>query len=1646
MATYPCPSCGREIQPAPQCPHCGADQDRLAEELTKIDRAIADLKRDEVRIAKELKLNAQALQAAQFQRGILGHANRQRAQQATKSRRVVRTRIGRQSPTAAAPSGPPRVPRQPAAAAAPPPPPTPPPPPPPGEGGGQPEASPREVQNIYLGLGALLLAVAAVVFAAVAISSFGVVSRLVILLAATAIMLVAPPLIARRGLTSTAETIAGVGLMLIPLDGYALWAVSPPESVPGAVIAGVVFLVAALAAAWYGGVTGFSVPRYATVVALQPILPLLAYEWIGGPTGWALVSAGVAALNLLLTRVLAAPPRLTVPAPAPPETEPAETEPGERADRPESAPEEADAVVTPAGGPRTGARQPTVPRPAVWLQPVTWILHGVAVAAALVFAVVATVDAGTVPGAVAAGLALVLAAVIGLAGARAAGQEPLPDIAAGVLTLAVIGAAGRVLSVAVPDETLLLISIVIVLTGLGVRALPEDARRGPQLASAAALIVVGVVVAGAAVRAAIAPIEAALPVWEADLSAYQEKISTAVGDVGWQLAVSALLLTFAAVLALPPEARRESAVAGVAVAALAAPASFALPWAAAPWLPVLAAIGIGVTGLYARTPTAARAHVAGAAVVGLAGAGAALARPALTGAVLTALALAGVLIATAASWLVEQVDALRDEPAPAQLVRVGPAAGLVGDWAAGGAAFALPGAVAATVAAITAVPGEPPAAVPVLAAAFVAVCGTLGYAAMAQVAWRRISLPLTAGTGLGAFAVTAAAFGAPGASAWDAWVGALLLIGAVLLILAPSIDAGRRSDRVLDGADYAAAAATAGLIGTFARIAQMLFPDAILAVGALIILLVAVGVRAMPPEWRRGPVLGVAVSGAVIGVIAGYTALSGGLRVLATPGALWAADLSAWPAGDVGLGWQAPVALALLAGAAAIVLPRPWSYNVAGFCVGLATIGAPLALGLPWWSPMLVGGAVATVYGVAAVLAADPRAGLARTAVAAGVALHAVGASLVRPWTTAAALAMVTLVGLLVAALARLQWDVDGADMPPHLGQIGGLAAGGALLALPGALAAIAAEGGATASGVLSSALVGTGIGLALIAVTRRQVPRYLPHATVGIAGGATITAIASVPTGLSTGVYAAAAALAGVIAELLRGATPAPEAIVVPPQRWSVRLGGAWRRTEPVEGVGGRWSVNPAMGALLAAAVPTALALVGIAPLLVDALVDPHLTVYQIWEGPPAALTEVRPAADPTDVLAALLLTIAAAFAAIGFGGGRPSRAIPVVLPGAAITLLIAPLSLGADWPAATMAALAVFTLSMLGLAITAPPAPAERARPLRITRVVVFVIGLAAGGAGLAGSLAEQPLTLFTLGGAVAVGATAAVVGQTQRARILGWLFAAVSAEGFVLTAALIAGLEPEWSAFGVLAVGAALLVVAATLPRLRRPEAYREAATVEWSGYAAALIALALAYDSPRHVAALLAAWGAVLGLASTRPGRQAVERRILFWTGIACELVAWWLLMGISDVGVPEAYTLPFAALALLIGAVELRQRRALPPEAGQPDLSSWTAYGPALVAAFVPTLVIALTSDSRTRDAALLLGAVVVLTFGARTRQQAPLVVGSVVTVLTALHALTAAGLSWVILIPVGALLMLFGATSESRRRTQERFRAVTRMR
>ena len=1730
------------------------ESDSYDDELARIDASIADIKIRDMAAAKERTNLAAKLQAAQFQRDILAHANQQAKAKASKSRRV-RRKPSQDFPPPPPPSGempeePPPPPSSGRPADVPPPPPgarpaAPPdaataPPgaaararatgrragrpgvatdgvtmlvddPPPTErvgppprragftGGEQhpPEASTQSVQNITLALGALLIGVAAVVFAGVAVSN--PLARAVILAIATAIALVAAPGIAARGLSSTAETVAGVGLVMLPMTLYALHgsALAGGSRVPVPLYLGITFAITSVAGFLYATATRLSAPRYATVIALQPVPLLLAYPSIQSPAGWGMALTVVAVLDLLLLTTVIRSGRLVPqwpigrPVGADRETlaaadagaadylrEADPADPGsygpDAPPRPESRPEEPDLIIhgmtgqrrrwmptrifpgpRPAGAPAAGSMPlapPATPPSADWLRELTFALLCVASAGALLYSSVALLQARVVPDALRSSLVLVLAALAAVAAASLLDNLLARNITGGVLALAVIGSAARVADVVSPHWTMVVAAATVAVIGAVAGLLPVLVRTGPEVAAAVALVIIGVLLTLDGVRAALAPLQAARPIWNADTGAYAQRIAEAAGPSGWLLAFSALLVTIAAALALPRGWRHEGAVIGVALTALAVPASLGLRWSEAPWPLVLGSIAIGAAGLAASTRRIAITHVAAAATVGLFGAGAALSAPWLTAAVLTALAGAGVMIAVAARQI------------PIRLY-----AWLIGDWASGAAALALPGAVVTGALAVSDTGNGPPpteaVTVPALAVGFLAVAATLSYAAVFQVARREISVPLTAGTGLGAIALALAALLAPGATAPDIWVGGLLLVAAGLLFFAKSIDNGRRSDRVLDGPDIAAAAATVAICGALSRVFALAFPSAPLAVAGVVVLVVSLGVAALPDDWRRGPVRGLALAGVVVGSIAGWQALVGGLRILGLHGAVWAADLTQYPTTPGAGAWQAPFTLVVVAIAAAFAAPRPWSYAISAAAGALAAIGTPAAIGLPWWSPLLIGGAVAVAYAMASIAATDPRAALCRAGAAAAVLLHAAGAGLARPWSTAVALLIVAGVGALTAVMARTPvaftvtpaeappdtgrfWSPviteadlarDDTGMPRHRAQIGGAATGAVLLALPGILAAVAADQHQSAQVVLTAALAAATLGLAVLALIGRWIPQYLPWATVGLVLGATVTAFASIPTPYPTALYAASAALLGVLAELLRGATPAPGLTVARERSWSGSRypTSRWTSLRP-SGLSGRWLVDPATSAVVLALVPTTLALFSIAPALKAALIDPLQQARHIWDGPIAALSQPHSGyVDATSVLAIVLLTGAAALAAIGFGG-KASEAVPVILPGIAITLLIAPIALRAPFPAATSAALAVFTISMLGLALTPPPV-ANRAALLRTTRTVVFVIGLLAGNAGLAGSLARQQLTLFTLGSAVGVGLVAALAGRFASARVLGWLFAAVMGQFFVLTAAIAAGIHREWAAFGVLAVGAALLILEATVPRLGLPEYSAEATTVEWAGYTSAVLAGALAFDSPAHLAALLAAWGAVLGLAASRTGRSPSQRRLLFWLAVAFEVVGWWLFIALADVALPEAYTLPFAAMALAVGVVESRVRT---------DLSSWAAYGPALLAAFVPTIGIVLAGDGGDlREVLLLLGAVGTLIVGSIYRQQAPVVVGAIATAFAAIHfAVTLVG-PWLVLLPLGVILLIFGATNENRRRTREGLRdALVRLR
>src|SRR5690606_41642874 len=87
-------------------------------------------------------------------------------------------------------------------------------------------------------------------------------------------------------------------------------------------------------------------------------------------------------------------------------------------------------------------------------------------------------------------------------------------------------------------------------------------------------------------------------------------------------------------------------------------------------------------------------------------------------------------------------------------------------------------------------------------------------------------------------------------------------------IAAPQVDARRRPGRRLDGADLAAAALTMSVIATLARVvwltAPVSGPDGALATAGALVCGVAIAVRAVPAQMRRGPVAGLCAVGALL--------------------------------------------------------------------------------------------------------------------------------------------------------------------------------------------------------------------------------------------------------------------------------------------------------------------------------------------------------------------------------------------------------------------------------------------------------------------------------------------------------------------------------------------------------------------------------------------------------------------------------------------------------------------------------------------------------------------------------------------------------------------------------------------------------------
>ena len=1244
METYPCPACGGPASEATGCRDCGRPHDPDAAALALFQRTVASLEQKKRDLTDDSQKLRRQLAHASAQRDSLRRKVRQSIDH-EQTGRTRRPRLGRgpkveSTPPAArqtqeqrAPQEQqvysPRAPQEQEAAltgAAPDRRPVMAPPgrmaqralpqmrrPPGGPGPhgpvDEPEATTSSMQASVLALGGLLLAGAAIVLTTDAFGTIGTVGRVVLLALITAGALALPLMLVRRGLTATAETVASVALLLVLLDGYVLRSegLLGVDRLETSLYMGVVCAATAGIAAVYSMQSHLIASRYATLLALQPVLPLIAYDVIRGPAGWSLALSGVALIDLAFGIALNQSVRRRLE-----QREPA----------PVTGP---DGQQYPAGAEPTHTLQ-TDRFADTLMRDAAWVLFAITFGAALVGAAVALATTEALGETVRAAAVTLVAAAIGVAGSLNWRRGAVPDIAAGIATVAVIAAFARVGAVAFPGSTLVFLALAVALAAAGVPFLPGDARRGPRYAVSVATAATTLLLVVTVLPALSAPLKAAWPVWDANLTAYRADVDNAVGPDAWQYVLAVLLLTAAGVLMLsgrtepvdvplgsgswpgarlgavfgrrrvddqprptpppglwpgplggaqsgphtgvwddprpesppatrpggpgaaggsregtregvgragtvvtvpPPERfRLDVAIIGAALTLLIAPAAFGLSWLMIPALAVAGAVIVGALAMRVAEAHTAWVCLGAALVLGLYAAAASLARPSATALTLVAIAIAGAGIALL--------------PRPHRTDVNGDfVTRRVSDAAAGGALFALPGAAAAGA---TIVFGDlPGGATVVLVMSFLALAVTLGYAAITQVARGAQSPPLLIGATAGAVAVAIAVLRADGATTIDLVIGLLMLIAALMLWAAPRMDDRQTFGADITGADAAAAAVTIAGIGAVARAVSLASDGIEVVTLALLVFAVAVAARSLPDEWRRGPVAGAATVGVCTGVYAGTMSVIGAVGVIRAADPPWRAVLDErWLTNAQQLatyGWQVPIALLLLAGAAAIALPQPYGDDTASAAAALAAIGAPVGLGLGWQAPMVVGWIAATGIGVWAATARSWRAAYTRLGAALVAGMFAAGASLVRPGATAGTLVALAISGVFVAGFARATAIRRGNPLDGPLTFVGGSGVAAALFAFAGAAAA--AAGGLhpdQASTVLIAALATSAVGLAAAATGAQQAPGYLPYVTVGVAGGATTTAVVALLVQRDGAVvYAAAAALLGVLAELLR-------------------------------------------------------------------------------------------------------------------------------------------------------------------------------------------------------------------------------------------------------------------------------------------------------------------------------------------------------------------------------------------------------------------------------------------------------------------------------------------------------------------------------
>lgn len=276
--------------------------------------------------------------------------------------------------------------------------------------------------------------------------------------------------------------------------------------------------------------------------------------------------------------------------------------------------------------------------------------------------------------------------------------------------------------------------------------------------------------------------------------------------------------------------------------------------------------------------------------------------------------------------------------------------------------------------------------------------------------------------------------------------------------------------------------------------------------------------------------------------------------------------------------------------------------------------------------------------------------------------------------------------------------------------------------------------------------------------------------------------------------------------------------------------------------------------------------------------------------------------------------------------------------------------------------------------------------------------------------------------LAAALAAACCGAAVVAAQRPRWRRWFSGWAAATGAGTVAAATAPIGLPGIAYAVAAAAAVLVAVTAAL-RTRLELVVGSVAVVT------GLVAIALAAAAVPGPTGLppLAPVLAGLGLVALAYGIRPQRGRVA-WVGVLLCSAGNAVRMSASDVTLVEAYSLPLAVLALVVGLVRLRR---------QPDSPSWLTVGPAVSAGLLPSAFATVGEPSLIRPVVVLVIAAAVMVAGIALRWQSPFLSGALAACVVAVAQLApyAVGVPrWVSFGAVGVALLVLGSRYEQRRR------------